>query len=253
MRSILTIARFTLIESIRNRLFILVLLGVFLLFLLALFIGGLAITETVQVQNAMAAIVLRLFAVFITSVFVITSTIREFNDKGVELIIALDLDRYIYMLGKMLGFYLLSVLIAAVVCAPLILTADLLPLAVWCSSLIFELWIVTAFSLLSLITFKNITSVFAVVAAFYLLARTINVIQMIGSSAILELSLSHKVIAAVIDIIALLLPTLDQFTRTEWLVYGSSINDYLFVVIQAAIYIPLLLAAAAFDLQRRNF
>jgi len=109
--------------------------------------------------------------------------------------------------------------------------------------------------LLCLVTFKNITSALSVVLAFYLLARTISTIQLIGSSPILETTnLSHKIITMVIDAIAFLLPALDQFSKTEWLVYGGGgSSEYLFIVGQTVIYIALLFTAACFDLHRKNF
>ncbi len=252
---ILTIARFTLIESIKNRLFTVVVLGVVILFGLTQFIGELAVTETIQIQSAITGMVLRLFAVFIICIFVITSTIREFNDKGFELIISLPVDRYSYLAGKMLGFCLLAVFIAIIVCIPLALISTTSQLILWCFSLICELWIVTALSLLCLITFKNVTSALSSVVAFYLLARTITTIQLIGGSPILETTeISHKIINMVVDVIAVLLPELDQFSKTEWLVYGGGgSSEYLLIVGQTIIYVALLFAAACFDLHRKNF
>lgn len=255
VQPILTIARFTLLESIKNRMFILVLLGVISLFGLTLFIGELAVTETIQIQNAMTGMVLRLFAVFIICIFVITSTIREFNDKGFELVISLPVDRYAYLAGKMAGFCLFSIFIVFIICIPLAFIGNTSQLVLWCFSLICELWILTALCLLCLVTFKNITSALSVVLAFYLLARTISTIQLIGSSPILETTnLSHKIITVVIDAIAFLLPALDQFSKTEWLVYGGGgSSEYLFIVGQTVIYIALLFTAACFDLHRKNF
>ena len=255
IQPILTIARFTLIESIKNRLFTVVLLGIICLFGLTQFIGELAVTETTQIQSAITGMILRLFAVFITCIFVITSTIREFNDKGLELIISLPVDRYSYLAGKMLGFCLLAVFIAIIVCIPLALIDTTSQLILWCFSLICELWILTALSLLCLITFKNVTTAFSSVVAFYLLARTISTIQLMGDSPILgTAAISHKIINVVVDIIATLLPELDQFSKTEWLVYGGGGgSEYMFVAGQTIIYVVLLFAAACFDLNRKNF
>ncbi len=225
------------------------------LFGLTLFIGELAVTETTQIQSAITGMILRLFAAFIICIFVTTSTIREFNDKGFELIISLPIDRYSYLAGKMLGFCLLSVFIAIIVCIPLAFISNISQLILWCLSLICELWILTALSLLCLITFKNVTSALSSVTAFYLLARTISTIQLIGGSPILEKTeISHKIINMIIDIIAVLLPGLDQFSKTEWLVYGGGgSNEYLFIAGQTFIYVALLFSMACFDLHRKNF
>lgn len=249
---ILTIAKFTFLESIKNRLFILMLLGVISLLGLTLFITELAITETMQIQSAVMAMILRLFAVFVTCTFVITSTIREFNDRCFELIISLPLDRHTYLLGKMAGFSVLNVLIAMIMSMPLLLSTEITQLAFWCVSLICELSILTAFSLLCLITYRHVTIVFSIVAAFYFLSRTMSTIQLIAGSAILETAdLTHKIMTIIIDAIALILPALEKFCRTEWLVYGGDQN--LFIIGQTVIYLTLLLAAASFDLRRKNF
>lgn len=250
---IVIIAKFTFLESIKNRLFTLVFLGVACLFGLTAFIGELAITETINIQNALMSMVLRLFAVFIICTFVVTSVAREFNDRCFEFVLALPIDRSVYLFGKMFGFFLLSVVIVLIVCMPLLLTADIWQLLLWCISLICEVGILIAFSLFCLITCKSITSTFCVITGFYLLSRTISIIQLIGNSSIVEtVSLSHKVIVFVIDMIALFLPSLERFCQTEWLVYGGG-SDYVFVLVQTCIYIPLLLAAACFDLRLKNF
>ena len=59
------------------------------------------------------------------------------------------------------------------------------------------------------------------VMAFYMLARSIAALQLIGQGGISSDSVSQKVVAGVINAIALMLPRLDQFTRTEWLAYGG--------------------------------
>lgn len=251
---ILTIARFTLLEGLKNRLFSLVCLGVITLSTLALFIGELAITETIHIQNAITAMLLRLFAVFIVCIFVITSVTREANDKYLEMIIALPISRNLYLFGKIAGFYLFSIFIALIISIPFVFTVDPSRLAMWSLSLICELLILTTFALFCLVTFRSITSNFYIVVAFYLLARTISTIQLMGTSPILEsASLSHKFINTFISFIALLMPPLDQFSKTEWLLYGGASSEYIFFIGQTIIYIILLLMAACVDLHNKDF
>ena len=96
MRSrIFTIARFTLLEAMRTRLPWLVLAAILIAFLASLFAREIAITETTRVQTALLAAGLRLAAVFIVGLYVMTSMIREFNDKGLELVLSLDLSRWV--------------------------------------------------------------------------------------------------------------------------------------------------------------
>ena len=106
----LTIGRYTLLEALRNRL-------LWLLLVMALgavgvsgFLNELALTESRQLQAALLGAVLRLAAVFLIATFVVTSMVREANDKGLELLMALPLPRAVYLLGKLAGFAALAVL-----------------------------------------------------------------------------------------------------------------------------------------------
>jgi len=248
-----TIAFFTLLEALRNRMSWLVLLIAAAGLGISGFLGELAITESVQIQSAVLAALLRLCAVFVLAVFVITSMVREFNDKGLELILALPLPRAAYLLGKLLGFSSLAVLLAI---AFGLLTAIFAPpaqAAIWSASLACELAIVAALSLLCVVTFTQVISSLSAVFAFYLLARSITALQLIGQGPLQNTDLSHQTINVVIDTIAVLLPRLDQFTRSEWLAYHTgTISELMPLVAQSAIYLALLAGAALFDLYRKN-
>jgi len=252
---VITIAKFTFLEAIKNRLFTLGLIGIVGVFALGQFAGELAITETNQVQGSLVGFVMRLAAVFVISLFVITSVVREFNDKTVDMIISLPLSRYVYYLGKFSGFFLLALVFSILLSLPLLIYADSVQVILWTVSLLCELSIVIALCLLCLFTFGNITTAFSAVVVFYLLARSISTIQLLGKSPILETTaLSQQFMNKAIDLIAYILPDLAGFTRTEWLVYGSgSAGDLPAIIVQSVIYVSLLSGAALFDLYRKNF
>lgn len=252
---VITIAKYTFLEAIKNRLFVLGLIGIVGVFALGQFIGELAITETRMVQGSLVGFVMRLAAVFIISLFVITSVIREFSDKTVDMIISLPLPRYVYCLGKFYGFFLLSLVFSLFLGLPLLLYSEFIQVLLWVTSLICELSIVVAFCLLCLFTFGNITTAFSAVVIFYLLARSISTIQLLSHSPILEsAALSQQFMNKAIDMIAYVLPDLAAFTRTEWLVYSTGhAGDLTVIFLQSIIYISLISAAALFDLYRKNF
>jgi ABC-type transport system involved in multi-copper enzyme maturation permease subunit len=248
---VVTIARYTFLEAIKNRLFILVLLGLAGVFVFGQFTGELAVTETREVQAAMAG-----FAViFVVSLFVITSVIREFNDKTVDMILSLPLPRHVYYLGKLSGFFLFAIVVAVLAGVSLLLYSGFAQVAIWTFSLLCELLIMIALCLLFLFTLGNIVTACTAAVAFYVLARSIATLQLIGKSPVLETAaFSQKFINSVLDLIALVLPALDKFTRTEWLEYGNGdITQLGFICAQTVVYVLLLSAAALFDLYRKNF
>jgi hypothetical protein len=72
-------------------------------------------------------------------------------------------------------------------------------------------------------------------------------------SAQADHSLSQQFFNSVLDMIASLLPRLDQFTRTEWLVYHTPVWPMLSMLLaQSAIFLALLVGVSLFDLYRKN-
>ena len=66
-------------------------------------------------------------------------------------------------------------------------------------------------------------------------------------------TLSHQVISLLVDALALVLPALDRFTQSAWLVDSAASWQTLGAnAVQASLYIVLLGAAAMFDFYRRN-
>ena len=110
LSKILTISKFTIIESMRNRLLWLSLLVVAVSFGLVEFIGDLAITEHRVTQVAVLAAFLRLSSVVILAMFVVSSTVRELQDKTLEMILAMPIHRSSYYLGKLTGFIQVAVI-----------------------------------------------------------------------------------------------------------------------------------------------
>jgi len=239
----------------KNRLFILLIIGLTGIFGLGEFIGGLALTETAQVQGSLSAFILRLAAVFIISLFIITGVVREFNEKSIEMVLALPLPRYVYYFGKLYGYLLLAVVIAGSAGLPLLLYAAAGQVLLWSISLFFELAIIIALCLFFLFTLGQVTAALSAVAAFYLLARSMGSMRLVSDSPIMDSGTwSQEVIRSLLDLIAALLPDLDTYTQTAWLVYGSgTVQDLAPIAVQTMIYVGLLSAAALFDLYRRNF
>jgi len=251
---LLTIAKYSIWEAIRDKFLIFILIGVVTFFCISLFIGELAITESAQMQAAILASSLRLFSVFTMSLFVITSMIREFNDKGFELILSHPVPRSSYYFGKFAGFSVVALLIALMSLFCLWIYVPVNFALFWSFSLFCELLIIISLSLLCLFSFNSITISFSVVMAFYILSRSIEVIQLISDSPILPIgSMSHKFMNSLLDVIAYIIPDLNKFTQTDWLIYVSDINADMFIVIgQTLIYIILLSSVALFDLYRKE-
>jgi len=271
INGILTIGRFTLLEALRTRLPWLVLALLAGLLLLSLFVQQVAITETHRLQMGFLAAGARLGTVFVLTLHVAASMVREFNDKGVDLLLSLDLPRAGYYLGKLAGYVGIALVMAALTTAalalPSLLTSALAlaglalaPIApppdlmLWGLSLACELTLIASLTLFCVITFAQLMPAVSFVAAFYLLARSLAAMRLLAGSQLLDPNgFSARASTWVVDALALLLPDLSRFTGTAWLLDGSGDAAALgFVAAQTAVYASLLALAGLFDLYRKN-
>lgn len=248
-----TIARYTVLEALRSRLLWLFVLAACGAAGLAGFLQQLALTESNAVQAALLAAALRLASVFLLATFIVTSMTREAADKGLELLLALPMPRWAYLLGKLLGYAVLAAVPAVLFGALMALFAAPAQAALWALSLLGELWIVAAFSLLCAASLQQALPALAAASGFYVLARMLGSLQLLAHGPQAGQAWPQQAMAGAIDVLALLLPRLDDFTRTEWLLYATGdLSALAGVAAQTAIYVALLAGCALCDFYRRN-
>jgi len=256
VRQLTTLGFYIVQEALQTRFFMLVLVMLLSSYGLALFVGQVTLIETTMTQTSISAGFLRLAAGYIVSLFVISSIVREFHDKTLYLWLATSASRGTYLLGRLLGFALVAWLVALACGAMLMLigSASVFQIFLWTVSLSCELWLLCGLSLLCVLTFTHTVQAFSAVLGFYLLARSISGLQSMAQGTVVQPdTLSEHLIAEFMQVLAMLLPDLNQFTQTTWLVYGEgTLADLGLIVGQSFIYIALLLAMSLFDLYRKN-
>lgn len=252
---ILTISKFTIIESMRNRLLWVSLLVVAISFGLVEFIGDLTITEHRVTQVSVLGAFLRLSAVVIVTMFVVSSTLRELQDKTLEMILAMPIHRSSYYTGKLLGFIHISAIIAIIFSSLLLIYASADQVLIWGISLLFELILVVALGLVMLFTFNQIPAAITGVFVIYAASRSATSIYLMAEYPIISNStISQKFMDGFVELMTWLLPDLHRFTQTEWLAYSTGSFSLLMPVIgQSIIYLVLLSAISLFDFYRKNF
>jgi Cu-processing system permease protein len=252
---VFTIARFTIIESLRNRFLLLSFLVIAVSFALVEFIGDLAITEHRVTQVAILAAFLRMSAVVIVTLFVVSSSVRELNDKTLEMILAMPVPRGSYYLGKLFGYLYIAALVSVIFAVLLLLYADPEQVVIWSISLFFELILVVALSLVMLFTFNQVPSALMGVFIIYGASRIATSIFLISKYPIIaHTSAAQKFMDGLIEVMTWLLPDLHRFTQTEWLAYNTAEWGNLLPLLgQTIIYLVFLSFIALFDFYRKNF
>jgi len=257
-RQAFTIAHYTLLEALRNRLVWLFVLAALLAAGLGALLEQLALTESWQTALALMAPALRLAGAALLAAFVVTSQVRESADKGLELLLALPLPRSAYVLGKLAGYAalaLLPALLYGALCWAWSAGAgqSLSQCLLWTLSLWCELCLVAGFALLAVLGLGQALPALATSAGFYLLARSIGAMQLLSHGAAGQHpGPLQRALGGGVDLVAALLPPLDRYTRTDWLLYHSGDSGALWLVLgQSAVYVLLLACAALVDLYRK--
>lgn len=254
MGFVITLARITVLEALRERLLWLAALVVLAGALLAQFLHQVAIAESREIQTAVLAALLRASAAFMVAIAVVSGMARESSDKVTELLLSFPVRRSRYVLGKFLGYAAVAALLALVFSVPLAFYARSVAIVPWAASLFFELLIVSVLGIFCVLTLTRTLPALAALAGFYLLARSMSAIQVIAHAARDPGSFADRAIARAVDAVALVLPALDRMTETGWLIQGAPGTGALAALAaQAALYVALIGAAALFDLYRKNF
>jgi ABC-type transport system involved in multi-copper enzyme maturation permease subunit len=253
----LTHIRTIFLVALRDRLFAGLLAGILAATLIARTLGSTAMLEPEAMGLAFAAAGNRLILMVGLMVFVAFHVRHLFETREMELLLSRPLGRVKLLLGLWLGYVLVGLLLAL----PAIgLVAWLDPvrgtgLALWAASIVLEAWLVISFTLFVSVTLGS--GVMAVLASlgFYVLSRMMGFFVMITQSAMTDTTSLGANAKWVLTAISAVIPRLDFFSKTEWLMYGTATATapvWLFAL-QAAIFIPLLLAASCIDFKRKQF
>lgn len=254
-RRIITIAAFTWLEARRTRLPWMTLGLAAVLLAASVFARSIALTESTRLQLSFLASTIRFTAVFIVCLHVLGSLLREAQDRGTEFLLAIDLSRTEYLLGRTLGHMGVALAICTVLWAPVPMLASPAASLAWLASLVMEAWIVVAASIFCAITLNQLMPACAFVFGLYLLARGMAAILLIATaSPFMAADWSHAVLERSLRAVSLLLPGLDRFTQSLWLTdVAPDLSQLAGLAAQAIPYVALLFAAALFDLYRKNY
>lgn len=253
MRKILAIISFTFLDALRGRLFVLSFIVMLILTASSLFLHELAITDSRRVQLGFLAPALRFSSMFIIAAFIISTLQREFNERGATLILALDLSRAQFVAGKILGFIGVAGVVALFFSLPILLMADGLSGLVWAASLIFEAAIIATFAVFCASSLRSMTAALVLTLSFYFLAKTIAVLQLISHASLLATNHLHRYMNGALDLLALILPRLDKFAQTSWLVDAGATFTFTPLAVQTVIFVALISSATMIDVYRKNF
>lgn len=247
------IARFTLLEILRTRALIAVIGSVLMVAVIAEFSAALAITDSVSYRSGIYGALVRLVMVGLTVLFVVASVVREFHDRMLDLSLSRPVSRMSWYIGRASGFAVMASLFALIAALPLLRFAAHGGALGWTVSLALELTLMAIAALTCVITLRQMPLAVAATGAFYVLARAIDALVLMASGPTTDPHSSiQQLITAGIDLLALVLPALDRFTQSSWLLAGEWPQGLVEVMAQSLIYGIFIGAIGLFDFYRVN-
>lgn len=222
-------------------------------------LGGAMLVEGRETALAYGSLSLRLVVVGGMVLTVCFQMRRLQETREIEAMLARPISRTGLVLGLAGGYGLLALALAlpGVLALGLLLGPDGAGLALWGVSLLLEAWIAAGFALFLACSLGNAASSAMAALALYTLARLASSFHDIAQAGIgdalaspvtgLPLRLAAQALAAV-------MPRLDLFGQSSWLIYGPDTAWGLgTLLLQAGLYLPLLLAATIYDFKGRQF
>ena len=253
-RVVLSLARFTLLEARRGRWpAALALLAATVAGLLS-FGGAMALTEQREVALSLAAPLARLAAVLVVAAFAVALLARELNDGSIDLVLSAPVSRLTWIAGRWLGLAAVAGGTAVAAALPLVMHAPPAALAAWAASLWLELCLVAGLALLLSISFAQVPAALLSLLAVYAMSRLVGVAMLISANAPLEGPAPlARAADLLLGLLGHLLPRLDLFTRTDWLLGGAGAGAGVgLALVQVAVWTVLVPAVAWIDLGKRR-
>lgn len=249
--------RYILLTALRDWLFAGLLFGVALATFISAAMGDMAMVEPEHLRITYAGASTRLVLVVGLVVFICFHIRNAFDSKEIDVFLSRPISRPNLVLSYWLGFSVVAVLLTVPTIALLYFfgALDQKGFFIWAGSLLLEALLVVAVALFSAFTLKSAVSSVMASLGFYVLSRMMGFFIATVNSPILFRDKSLGELSRIaMEGMAIFVPRLDFFAKTEWLIYGVADQmDIWHFVVQGGIFIPLLLVATVLDFRRKQF
>lgn len=255
----ITLLRYMLITALRDRLFLALPVMLALGAALVIFLSSSAIIEQREMAAALCGASSRILVITGLVLFTCFHIRQAIAGGEVALILSRPISRgafvLIYSASLVLAGFIsvaISVILVWISARP-----PLDGLMIWGLSLALETMLMILIAVFfGLILNSAVASALACLG-YYVLARMSGLLVMLAGHAS-EGKLFEQIIGKSFGVISLIIPRMDFFSRSEWLVYGwnggwnGQEPGLMLAVLQALAIVPLILAAAAIDFSRKR-
>lgn len=249
--------RYVLLTATRDRLFVGLLVGILVAAYISSVLGSTAMLEPAQMTLSFTAASARVIIMVGLIVFIGFHMRSAFDAKEIDVLLSRPISRTSLLLSYWLGFIAVATLLVLPTIAMLYVVGILNTTGyiLWSLSLILESWLVVSIALFAAFTIKSGVGTVLASLAIYTISRMMGFFVATTKTGMLfeteEVNFGAKWIMTAISTIV---PRLDFFAKSQWLIYGAkSYEDLWLFLMQAAVFTPLLLAATIIDFKRKQF
>jgi ABC-type transport system involved in multi-copper enzyme maturation permease subunit len=251
----LTNIRYILLTALRDWLFIGLFIGVLVATWISAVLGGTAFLEEQEMTITFASGAARIILMIGLIVFVCFHIRSAFDTKEIDVILSRPISRASLVVAYWLGFSLVSLLLTV----PLAIILGFIGViswgsyAGWAMSLLLEGGLVVALALFSAFTLRSAVASVLGCMGFYVLSRMMEFFVLTAEGGIGQ-GKEYVFFHYALKFISMIVPRLDLFTKSEWLVYGfTTSQEWMVVIAQTTIFVPMLLLATIADFRRKQF
>jgi ABC-type transport system involved in multi-copper enzyme maturation permease subunit len=253
----LTNVRYILLTALRDWLFFGLIASVAIAIWVSRVLGSTALVEAQEMALSFGGASSRVIIMIGLIVFVCFHVRQAFDSKEIDVFLSRPIHRNSLVFSYWIGFVFVALLL--VLPTGLILAwSGILHTNgfwVWLLSLFLETCIVTALALFASFTLRSATFAVMTSMGFYVLSRMMGFFMLSSESHMMfGQEWLNSILKYTITIVSMIIPRLDFYANSDWLVYGvERYQDITNFILQTVVFVPLLLLASMLDFRRRQF
>lgn len=253
----LTNVRYILLTALRDWLFAALMIGIITCAMIAHMLGGTALIETQEMTLSYTSASARVVIITGLIIFACFHVRSAFDTKEIDVFLSRPITRSNLVFSYWLGFAAVALLLV-VPTFVLIAVQGIMNMSgfvFWSLSLLVECWLVVAIALFSAFTLSSAVTSTMASMGFYVLARMMGFFIATSKTAFLsDKQWINNLFAYLLKGVSVIMPRLDFFAKSDWLIYGlKNVHELELYVLQAVIFVPLLIFATIADFRRKQF
>jgi ABC-type transport system involved in multi-copper enzyme maturation permease subunit len=249
--------RYVLLTALRDRLFFGLIAGILAAAYISSVLGSTAMLEPEQMTLAFTAASARVIIMIGIIVFIGFHMRNAFDSKEIDVLLSRPISRSSLVISYWLGFVAVALwlVLPTIVLMYFMNVLSITGYMLWSLSLLLEALLVVTIALFASLTVRSGVSAVLASLAIYTLSRMMGFfIATTKSGLIFETQEINVASTMLMNGISMVVPRLDFFAKSRWLIYGPKSYDELWLVLlQSAAFIALLLCAAIIDFKRKQF